>query len=180
MPDSLCVIAKLLQLIKVLLLFTYPPSHHLHVTQPLFCLPPTGSTGAFNSCPAHPSSTSSLFAFLNDCCAIDTSFAKTPSHHLNACQGQANMADTHNGTVKDAVSNKASNAYSYAQRSLDRVVPPSSRQQAWDTGSAYASARPILFVSATAGLAVFTALKLIASFRSPSASHSCSSHFCHC
>lgn len=165
----------------MLLPFTHPSSHHVHVTQPLFCLSPTGSTGVFNSYSVHLSSTSSLFAFLNYCSAIDTSFGKTPSRHLiNACQRQANMADTHNGTVKDAVSNKASNAYSYAQRSLDRVVPPSSRQQAWDTGSAYASARPILFVSATAGLAVFTALKLIASFRSPSASHSCSSHFCHC
>lgn len=90
------------------------------------------------------------------------------------------MADTQNGTVKDAVSTKASNAYSYAQRSLDRVVPPSSRQQAWDTGSAYASARPILFVSATTCFAVSTHLKLILPFRSPLASHSCSSHSCHC
>lgn len=71
------------------------------------------------------------------------------------------MADTQNGTVKDAVSTKASNAYSYAQRSLDRVVPPSSRQQAWDTGSAYASARPILFSFGVAQL-LFSFLPLLA------------------
>ncbi|KAK7426430.1 hypothetical protein QQZ08_007025 [Neonectria magnoliae] len=42
-------------------------------------------------------------------------------------------------------SKKASGLYSYAQRSLDRVVSPSSRQRAYDQTAEFAAARPVLF-----------------------------------
>ena len=52
----------------------------------------------------------------------------------------------HNGTVRSTVSDTASGMYNRAQRSLDYVVPPSSRQQAYDNTAAFASERPVLFV----------------------------------
>lgn len=50
------------------------------------------------------------------------------------------------GGIRTTVNDKATEAYSYAQRSLDRVVAPSSRKRAYDNAAAYARARPILFV----------------------------------
>lgn len=52
----------------------------------------------------------------------------------------------HNGSIRTNVQDKASEAYTYAQRSLDRVVPPSFRQRAYDSIIEYAQTRPILFV----------------------------------
>lgn len=49
-------------------------------------------------------------------------------------------------TAKAGVNDRAAGVYSYAQRSLDRVVAPSSRRRAYDSASALASSRPILFV----------------------------------
>lgn len=53
----------------------------------------------------------------------------------------------HNGGVRATVGHRASGVYSFAQRSLDRVVPPSSRQRAYEGASEFAAERPILFVS---------------------------------
>ena len=52
----------------------------------------------------------------------------------------------HDGGIRTTVSQNANKAYSYAQRSLDRVVPPSSRQNAYDSIAHYARTRPVLFV----------------------------------
>ena len=49
-------------------------------------------------------------------------------------------------SIKATVNDKAAGVYSYAQRSLDRVVPPSSRERAYNHTSDFASARPVLFV----------------------------------
>ncbi|KAL6863320.1 hypothetical protein ACO1O0_003568 [Amphichorda felina] len=49
------------------------------------------------------------------------------------------------GGIRSTVHEKAASAYSLAQHSLDRVMPPSSRQRAYSTTSDFASARPILF-----------------------------------
>jgi hypothetical protein len=64
------------------------------------------------------------------------------------------MSDTtsHNGGIRTAVNERANSAYSYAQRSLDRYVDPSSRQRAYDNTSAFAHARPIIFVGLLAPL----------------------------
>ncbi|UNI17918.1 hypothetical protein JDV02_004225 [Purpureocillium takamizusanense] len=48
-------------------------------------------------------------------------------------------------TVKAIIADQVTGTYSVAQRSLDRVVPPSSRRHAYDAASALASSRPILF-----------------------------------
>jgi len=48
--------------------------------------------------------------------------------------------------VKVTIGDQVAGAYSLAQRSLDRVVPPSSRRRAYDAASALASSRPMLFV----------------------------------
>ncbi|KAM0199451.1 hypothetical protein ACHAPA_005023 [Fusarium lateritium] len=40
---------------------------------------------------------------------------------------------------------KASGFIAYARNSVDRVVPPSSRQQAYDNAISFASSRPVLF-----------------------------------
>lgn len=53
-----------------------------------------------------------------------------------------------NGGIRAHVQDTASSAYNYASHSLDRVVPPSSRQRAYDNILAFAQARPILFVRA--------------------------------
>merc|ERR1712000_241404 len=50
-----------------------------------------------------------------------------------------------NGGIRAHVQDTASSAYNYASHSLDRVVPPSSRQRAYDNILAFAQARPILF-----------------------------------
>ncbi|OAQ75115.1 hypothetical protein VFPBJ_09090 [Purpureocillium lilacinum] len=47
--------------------------------------------------------------------------------------------------VKVTIGDQVAGAYSLAQRSLDRVVPPSSRRHAYDAASALASSRPMLF-----------------------------------
>lgn len=44
------------------------------------------------------------------------------------------------------VAEHANAAYAYAQRSLDRVVAPSTRQEAFSRSSAYANSHPLLFV----------------------------------
>lgn len=57
-------------------------------------------------------------------------------------------AALHNHPDRDvtaAVEEEASGAYSRAQRSLDRLMPPSSRRRAYHDVSAFASARPVLF-----------------------------------
>ncbi|GAO19308.1 hypothetical protein UVI_02008330 [Ustilaginoidea virens] len=51
----------------------------------------------------------------------------------------------HDGNGSTPGFKRASAAYSYAQRSLDRAIPPSSRQNAYDHISAFAAARPVLF-----------------------------------
>ena len=53
-----------------------------------------------------------------------------------------------NGGIRAHVQDTASSAYNYAAHSLDRVVPPSSRQRAYDKTLAFAQARPIPFVRA--------------------------------
>lgn len=52
-----------------------------------------------------------------------------------------------NGSASATVQQRASGAYSYAQRSIDRVIPPESRHQAYDAVAAFAADRPVLFVS---------------------------------
>ncbi|KAF7561523.1 hypothetical protein G7046_g2629 [Stylonectria norvegica] len=52
---------------------------------------------------------------------------------------------TTNGGIASTTRETATGVLSYAQRSLNRIVPPESRQQAYDSTSAFASARPILF-----------------------------------
>ncbi|KAH8174408.1 promethin domain-containing protein [Sarocladium implicatum] len=53
--------------------------------------------------------------------------------------------EDHNGSVRASVADRAAGVYGFAQRSLDRVVPPSSRQRAYDGASEFAAERPILF-----------------------------------
>ncbi|KAK2594177.1 hypothetical protein QQS21_008116 [Conoideocrella luteorostrata] len=73
--------------------------------------------------------------------------------------------NTGNGSISATVNEKASGVYSYAQRSLDWAVPPSSRQHAYDTVSAFASARPVLFsFLATQTLLSFFPILLFAAF----------------
>lgn len=52
-----------------------------------------------------------------------------------------------NGGVSTTVNEKASGVYSYAQRSLDRVVLPENRQKAYDITADFARERPVVFVS---------------------------------
>ncbi|EFY92026.1 hypothetical protein MAC_01974 [Metarhizium acridum CQMa 102] len=66
---------------------------------------------------------------------------------------------TSNGSISAAVKKQAIGASSHLQRYLDWAAPPSSRQRAYETISAFASARPLLFVSAkelTTSLPVFS------------------------
>jgi hypothetical protein len=51
-----------------------------------------------------------------------------------------------NGTGDHDGQHQASGILAYAQRSLDRIAPPPSRQKAYDDVSAFAASRPILFV----------------------------------
>ncbi|PNY27417.1 Uncharacterized protein TCAP_02655 [Tolypocladium capitatum] len=68
-------------------------------------------------------------------------------------------------TVRDAVNDGAAGVYSYAQRSLDRVVAPSSRRRAYHSASALASSRPVLFSFAASQLLLsFLPLLLFAVF----------------
>ncbi|KAI6778597.1 uncharacterized protein J7T54_003376 [Emericellopsis cladophorae] len=60
---------------------------------------------------------------------------------------------THNGNVRATAQTQASNVYSVAQRSLDRVVLASSRQAAYENASEFAHTRPILFSFVVAQLA---------------------------
>ncbi|POR31526.1 Uncharacterized protein TPAR_08255 [Tolypocladium paradoxum] len=55
-------------------------------------------------------------------------------------------------TVEDADRDRAAGVYSYAQRALDRVAAPSSRRRAYDSASALASSRPVLFSFAASQL----------------------------
>lgn len=50
--------------------------------------------------------------------------------------------DNSQGVIKE----KAQDAYSYARKSLDRVVSPERRQDAYDSTRSFAKDRPILFV----------------------------------
>ncbi|KAL7782069.1 hypothetical protein V8C43DRAFT_213792 [Trichoderma afarasin] len=56
-----------------------------------------------------------------------------------------------------------STAYSYAQGSLNSLIPPSSRQRAYDAASSFASDQPILF-SFTVFQALFALLPLLLFF----------------
>ncbi|KAM0254586.1 hypothetical protein ACHAQJ_006621 [Trichoderma viride] len=53
-------------------------------------------------------------------------------------------SDTDAG-IQNQISSLLSATYSYAHRSLDSVIPPSSRQRAHDATSSFASDQPILF-----------------------------------
>ncbi|KAI6776286.1 hypothetical protein HG530_000231 [Fusarium avenaceum] len=48
-------------------------------------------------------------------------------------------------SYSDTAHEKASGFIAYARNSVDRVVPPSSRQQAYDNAISFASSRPVLF-----------------------------------
>merc|ERR1712000_104822 len=54
-----------------------------------------------------------------------------------------------NGGIRAHVQDTASSAYNYASHSLDRVVPPSSRQRAYDNILAFAQAQLLLFLTFT-------------------------------
>jgi hypothetical protein len=58
---------------------------------------------------------------------------------------ETNNAST-NG-ISTTMQKKATGAYSFLHRSLDAYFPPSTRQDAYDAITAFASERPILFVS---------------------------------
>lgn len=77
----------------------------------------------------------------------DPSTSPTNHHQVSLSSSPAMSEPSHNGGIRSTVNEKAANAYSFAQHSLDRVVPPSSRHRAYNTASEYASARPYLFVS---------------------------------
>ncbi|GAB0138466.1 hypothetical protein EsDP_00006701 [Epichloe bromicola] len=66
----------------------------------------------------------------------------------------------HDDNVTATIEEKAPGAYSRAQRSLDWLMPPSSRQRAYDDVSAFASARPILF-SFLVAQGLFSSLPLL-------------------
>lgn len=53
---------------------------------------------------------------------------------------------TNDSGLRAVVNERATDAYAYAQRSLDRYVDASSRQRAYDSASAMAHDRPIIFV----------------------------------
>lgn len=55
------------------------------------------------------------------------------------------MSPSATDSYTDVARENASGFINYAQNSLDRVVPPSSRQRAYEQTSEFASARPILF-----------------------------------
>ncbi|KJK84397.1 hypothetical protein H634G_00761 [Metarhizium anisopliae BRIP 53293] len=74
-------------------------------------------------------------------------------------------APNNNGSISAAVQKQAIGASSYLQRCLDWAAPPSSRQRAYDTTSAFASARPVLFSFLVAqALLCFFPLLLFATF----------------
>ncbi|KID97777.1 hypothetical protein MAJ_06263, partial [Metarhizium majus ARSEF 297] len=69
------------------------------------------------------------------------------------------------GSISAAVQKQAIGASSYLQRCLDWAAPPSSRQRAYETTSAFASARPVLFSFLVAqALLCFFPLLLFATF----------------
>lgn len=63
--------------------------------------------------------------------------------------------------IRGTVTDTAAGAYSYAQRSFDRVVPPASRQQAYDQVQTFAHTRPILFVRAPSHVPYHTSSPLV-------------------
>ncbi|KAG8409934.1 hypothetical protein J3458_019007 [Metarhizium acridum] len=72
---------------------------------------------------------------------------------------------TSNGSISAAVKKQAIGASSHLQRYLDWAAPPSSRQRAYETISAFASARPLLFSFLVAqALLCFFPLLLFATF----------------
>ncbi|KAJ6782088.1 hypothetical protein PWT90_06213 [Aphanocladium album] len=62
--------------------------------------------------------------------------------------------------LAESCKHHAAGAYSYAQRSLDRVVEPDTRRRVYDKSHALASTRPFLF-SAAAALATFATLPIL-------------------
>ncbi|KAL6799495.1 hypothetical protein GGI42DRAFT_56485 [Trichoderma sp. SZMC 28013] len=68
-----------------------------------------------------------------------------------------------NAGTKSRPTAMLSTAYSYAQGSLNSLVPPSSRQRAYDAASTFASNQPILF-SFTVFQALFALLPLLLFF----------------
>lgn len=67
---------------------------------------------------------------------------------------------TNDSGLRAVASERATDAYAYAQRSLDRYVDPSSRQRAYDSASAMAHDRPIIFSFLAAQL-VFSSLPIL-------------------
>ncbi|KAF4962275.1 hypothetical protein FSARC_9628 [Fusarium sarcochroum] len=55
------------------------------------------------------------------------------------------MAPSATNSYSDTARDNASGFIAYARNSVDRVVPPNSRQQAYDNAASFASSRPILF-----------------------------------
>ncbi|RGP63404.1 hypothetical protein FLONG3_9893 [Fusarium longipes] len=55
------------------------------------------------------------------------------------------MAPSATDSWQQSQEDKASGFITYARNSVDRVVPPSSRQKAYDNTLSFASSRPILF-----------------------------------
>ncbi|KAM3521990.1 hypothetical protein NHJ13051_005938 [Beauveria bassiana] len=63
-------------------------------------------------------------------------------------------------SLSSSVRQRAAGAYHYAQRSLDLVIEPETRLQAYDASYAMASTRPLIF-SAAATLVCFSALPML-------------------
>ncbi|KAG5748581.1 hypothetical protein H9Q69_010675 [Fusarium xylarioides] len=55
------------------------------------------------------------------------------------------MAPTATNSYGETARDNASGFIAYARSSVDRVVPPNSRQKAYDNTASFASSRPILF-----------------------------------
>ncbi|KAF4451163.1 hypothetical protein F53441_5862 [Fusarium austroafricanum] len=55
------------------------------------------------------------------------------------------MAPSATDSYSETARDNASGFIAYARSSVDRVVPPNSRQKAYDNTAAFASSRPILF-----------------------------------
>ncbi|KAF5555463.1 kinase [Fusarium phyllophilum] len=55
------------------------------------------------------------------------------------------MAPTATNSYSETARDNASGFIAYARSSVDRVVPPNSRQKAYDNTASFASSRPILF-----------------------------------
>ncbi|RKL41213.1 hypothetical protein BFJ72_g5641 [Fusarium proliferatum] len=56
------------------------------------------------------------------------------------------MAPAATNSYSETARDNASGFIAYARSSVDRVVPPNSRQKAYDNTASFASSRPILFV----------------------------------